>query len=374
MKRSLSLLVLAIACAGVLPSAQLASTPFKLGTFERQGRPFVGIVRDELVIDLAAAHASIRTPASTLAVPTDMKDVIARYDQGLRGRIQEIVRTVVLAGARAAYVYDLKDLKVLPPIIYPTTMMNVAVNYREHDIEMNTVRPSGTTALGATTTQVTAGSAPEGTRSAPGIWERAPNDTRWNPYMFLKASAAIVAHGEPVRLPPGRTQIDWECELGVVIGRDASQVPAARASDYIFGYTLENDVSDRGGRGDNRFGSDWLLMKSHATFAPLGPFITPKEFVADVKKLPIKFLLNGQLMQDANSSLMIHDVFEQVAYASSILPLRAGDVLATGSPAGVGSARNPPIFLKNGDQMSCTYEGIGTLVNPVVGPAATVTR
>jgi 2,4-didehydro-3-deoxy-L-rhamnonate hydrolase len=374
MKRSLSLLVLAIACAGVLPSAQLASTPFKLGTFERQGRPFVGIVRDELVIDLAAAHAAIRTPASTLAVPTDMKDVIARYDQGLRGRIQEIVRTVVLAGARAAYVYDLKDLKVLPPIMYPTTMMNVAVNYREHDIEMNTVRPSGTTALGATTTQVTAGSAPEGTRSAPGIWERAPNDTRWNPYMFLKASAAIVAHGEPVRLPPGRTQIDWECELGVVIGRDASQVPAARASDYIFGYTLENDVSDRGGRGDNRFGSDWLLMKSHATFAPLGPFITPKEFVADVKKLPIKFLLNGQLMQDANSSLMIHDVFEQVAYASSILPLRAGDVLATGSPAGVGSARNPPIFLKNGDQMSCTYEGIGTLVNPVIGPAATVTR
>jgi 2-keto-4-pentenoate hydratase/2-oxohepta-3-ene-1,7-dioic acid hydratase in catechol pathway len=142
-------------------------------------------------------------------------------------------------------------------------------------------------------------------------------------------------------------------------------VPAARAADYIFGYTLQNDVSDRGGRGDQRFGSDWLVMKSHATFAPLGPFITPKEFIPDPRNMNVRFTLNGQLMQDANTRLMIHDVFEQVAYASNILPLRAGDVIATGSPAGVGSARTPPIFLKNGDRMACTYEGVGTLENPV---------
>jgi 2,4-diketo-3-deoxy-L-fuconate hydrolase len=150
-----------------------------------------------------------------------------------------------------------------------------------------------------------------------------------------------------------------------VIGREADHVPLARAADYIFGYTLENDVSDRGGRGDDRYGSDWLIGKSHDTFAPMGPFIVPKEFAGDPRKLNVKFTLNGQLMQDASTALMIHDVFEQVTYASNILTLRAGDVIATGSPAGVGSARKPPIFFKPGDVSVCTYEGIGTLTNPV---------
>ena len=114
-----------------------AATPFKLGTFERQGKAFVGVVvGNTTVIDLAAAHAAVQ-PASTLAAPVDMKDVINRYDTGLRARIQDVVRSVNAAGAsRPAYVYDLAALKVLPPIMYPTTMLNVAVNYREHDIEM----------------------------------------------------------------------------------------------------------------------------------------------------------------------------------------------------------------------------------------------
>jgi 2-keto-4-pentenoate hydratase/2-oxohepta-3-ene-1,7-dioic acid hydratase in catechol pathway len=376
MNRFLTALAAAVLCAGLVPAAQGTATPYKLGTFERQGRPFVGIVlRESVVIDVVAAHAAIRTPASTLPPPLDMKDLISRYDQGLRARIADIVRSVTAAqGVRPAYVYDLAALKVLPPIMYPRTLLNVAVNYREHDIEMNTLGNSGRTALGGTTTQVTGGAAPEGTRSAPGIWDRAADDQRWNPYMFLKAPAAIIADGEAVRIPANRPQVDWECELGVVIGRTAQNVPTARSADFIFGYTLQNDVSDRGGRGDQRFGSDWLLMKSHATFAPLGPFITPKEFVPDPRNLNIKFLLNGQVMQEANSRLMIHDVFEQVAYGSNILPLVAGDVIATGSPAGVGSARNPPIFLKDGDRMSCTYEGVGTLNNPVVGPAAAATR
>ena len=346
MKRVLTAVILGFAC-GALVLAQQPSTPFKLGTFARaDGKPFVGIVlKESSVIGFAAA--------------TDMKDLIARYDQ-FRPRILEAIRT----GKQV----DLKSLKTLPPIMHPMTMMNVAVNYREHDIEMNTLRASGTTALGATTTQVTGGAAPAGTASAPGIWERAADDKRWNPYLFLKAPAAIVADGEAIRIPPNRPNIDWECELGVVIGREADHVPLARAADYIFGYTLENDVSDRGGRGDQRFGSDWLLMKNHATFAPLGPFITPKEFIPDVKNMRVRFTLNGQLMQDSNTSYMIHDVFEQVVYSSNILPLRPGDVIATGSPAGVGSARNPPIFLKNGDRTECTYDGVGTLRNPVVGP------
>jgi 2-keto-4-pentenoate hydratase/2-oxohepta-3-ene-1,7-dioic acid hydratase in catechol pathway len=209
------------------------------------------------------------------------------------------------------------------------------------------------------------GAALPGTVSAPGIWERRADDRRWNPYMFLKAPSAVIADGESVRLPVGRTQIDWECELAVVIGKTAARVSSADAASYIFGYTIENDVSDRGGRGDSRSGSDWLIGKSHDTFAPLGPFIVPKEFVADPRNLSIRFTLNGETMQQGSTAAMIHDVFEQVQYASNILTLRPGDVLATGTPPGVGSGRKPPIFLKAGDKMACTYEGVGTLRNDV---------
>ena len=356
----------AVAVAGALAAAQQPPTAFKLGTFERQGRPLVGIVlRESVVIDFAAAHAAIRNPASTLAAPTDMKDLITRYDQGVRGRILEIVRSVEGAGnARPPYVHDLSALKVLPPIMYPLTMLNVAVNYREHDVEMARIRAGS-----PGQTVPTAGGALPNTTSAPGIWERKSEDPRWNPFMFLKAPAAIVAAGESVRLPVGRTQIEWECELGLVIGRTAARVPIDRASDYIFGYTLENDMSDRGGRGDTRYGSDWLVTKNHDTFAPMGPFITPKEFIKDVGNLAITFSLNGKVLQEGSTNQMIHNVSEQIHYATNLLTLRPGDVIATGTIPGSGSARTPPILLKAGDRMVCTYEGVGTLTNPIVAPS-----
>jgi 2-keto-4-pentenoate hydratase/2-oxohepta-3-ene-1,7-dioic acid hydratase in catechol pathway len=336
--------------------AQPAPTPFKLGTFERQGRPFVGIVLNETrVIDFAAAHAAITSPASSAAAPADMKDLIARYDSGLRARIIDIVRTV--GDTRPAYVYDVSALKVLPPVM-PTTMLNVAVNYREHDLEM--ARRQGDTRT------ATAGEAPAGTTSATGIWERAAGDTRWNPFMFAKLPGAIVADGEGVRMPVGRTQIEWECELGVVIGRPTARATQARAMDHVFGYTLQNDMSDRGGRGDTRFGSDWLVTKNHDTFAPLGPFITPKEFIPDIGNTGMTFVLNGEKLQEGTTAQMIHTVPEQIVYASNIISLRPGDIIATGTPPGVGSARTPPILLKAGDRMECSYAGVGTLKNPVV--------
>ena len=357
---------------GTPTGAQQAPLAFKLGTFELQGRSFVGIViRDNTVIDFSAAHAALRTPASSIAAPSDMKDLIARYDSGVRARIVEIVQSVSATSstARPPYAHDLSALKILPPIIYPTTMLNVAVNYREHDIEMARVRQGS-----PNQTAPTAGAALPGTTSAAGIWERSPNDTRWNPFMFLKRPGAIVAHGEEVRLPVGRTQIEWECELGVVIGKSASRVSQAQALDHVFGYTLENDMSDRGGRGDTRYGSDWLVTKNHDTFAPMGPFITPKEFVTDVGNLGMKFSLNGELLQEGTTAQMIHTVPEQIVYASNILTLRPGDVIATGTPPGVGSARNPPILLKAGDKMDCSYDGMSTLSNPVVAPSGAASR
>lgn len=349
---------------GVATAQTPAPTPFKLGTFEREGRSFLGIVlRESVVIDYGAAHAAVRTATSAVAVPTDMKDLIARYDQGVRGRIIDIVRAVEAAGsARPGYVFDLKAVKVLPPIMYPTTMMNVAVNYREHDVEMARIRQGS-----PGQTAPTAGAALPNTTSASGIWERKADDQRWNPFMFLKAVAAIVADGESVRIPPGRTQIEWECELGVVIGRTASRVPIDGAPLYVFGYTLQNDMSDRGGRGDARYGSDWLVTKNHDTFAPLGPFITPKEFIKDVQNLQITFALNGEVLQRGGTNQMIHTVNEQIHYATNLLTLRPGDVIATGTIPGSGSARTPPVLLKHGDRMVCIYEGVGTLSNPVVG-------
>ena len=350
--------------SGVQGPAPRGAGGFKLGTFERDGRRFVGIVlRESVVIDFAAAHKAIATPASTVAPPADMKDLIARYDTGLRARIGEIIRSVDAAGnARPAYVSDVAALKILPPVM-PAVMLNAAVNYAAHDAEVATALREQIT----TNAAPTAGGAPAGTRSAPGIWERPPGDTRWNPYLFVKLPSAIVAEGESIRLPPGRTQVDWECELGVVLSRQSARVPVGQAAGHIFGYTLQNDVSDRGGRGDTRYGSDWLVSKNHDTFAPLGPFITPKEFVPDPQKLTIRFSLNGQVMQEANTSFMIHDVYELVAYASSVMTLRPGDIVVTGTPAGVGSARVPPVYFKPGDRSVCTYEGVGTLTNAVVG-------
>jgi 2-keto-4-pentenoate hydratase/2-oxohepta-3-ene-1,7-dioic acid hydratase in catechol pathway len=349
MKPVYRLILCAVLTHGAVVSA---ATPFKLGTFDAQGRVFVGAVVDEArVIDLAAAASALKRPAAS--APRDMRDLIARYDSGVHDLIVAAVAGAS-ASPRPAYVMDLSKVKTLPPVI-PLTMMNAAVNYREHAAEMSSGAADPTVA-------------PPGTASIPGIWERKPDDKRWNPYLFLKAPAAIIASGEAIRIPPKRDEIDWECEMAVVIGKPADHVSVEEARDHIFGYTVHIDVSDRSGQRTVRFGTDWLAGKSHATFAPLGPFITPKEFVPDPQKLKITYTLNGKVMQDADTSLMVHSVTELVAYGSSILPLQPGDVINTGSPAGVGYARKPPIFLKAGDQSSCTYASVGTRVHTVSKP------
>ena len=365
MSRPISLLIAVLVSITTLNShAQSGVTPFKLGSFENNGRAFVGIVLDNnVVIDIPSANYQLPRQGEIVAPPMDMKDLINRYDNGLRDRIIQIIDGVnaMPGNDRPGFVHNVTNLKILPPVMYPRTMMNTALNYTEHALEMEDVRDDGVDG-----SDQPGFAAPDSLRPG-GIWEPQANDRRWTPYMFLKSASAIIAHGESVRLPSKRKQIDWECELGIVVGRTSKNVSASQAGDYIFGYTIELDVSDREGRGDSRYGSDWLMGKSQDTFAPMGPFITPKEFVDDPDNLEITFNLNGNIMQDSNTNLMIHKVFEQVAYASNILTLLPGDVIATGTPSGVGSGRNPPIFLTDGDSTSCTYERIGTLENTVVG-------
>lgn len=369
MRRFVIVLCAALAVVvGLAAQTATPAVPFKLGTFELNGRTFAGLViNDALVADLTQANAAFEQASPGVAripMPGDMKDLITRYaDSAFRARVHALARAASTPGAQPPYVREVRTVRTRPPVMYPTTILNAAVNYTEHANEM--APRSGAAPPAATP-------APKPPESMPGLWERATGDTRWNPYLFQKPPTAVIGEGDSILLPPGRDRIDWECELAVVVGRTASRVPVDRAAEYIFGYTLEIDVSDRGGRGDGRFGSDWLIGKGHDTFAPLGPYIVPKEFVKDPQKLALRYTLNGTVMQDSNTERMTHSVYEMASFASHILTLRPGDIISMGSPAGVGTARATPIYFKPGDIGVCSYEGIGTLTNPAARAPATV--
>ena len=335
-----------------MPSLALAQdvVPFKLGTFADGGETYLGLVLDDsLVVNIAEANASLE--GDQPEIPADMTALIVAYDE-LAPRLRAIAAAAA-SEPDAAYVSDRGDIMVLPPI-RPHIIYNAAANYALHAAEM-AGRPG----------EIIEGPIPD---PIPGIWERTPDDRRQNPYVFLKMANTIIADGESIRIPPSRPNMDWECELAVVVGKPASRVAVEDAEDYIFGYTLENDVSDRGGRGDGRMGSDWFLQKNHDTFAPLGPFIVPKEFVPEPLNLRQTLTLSGTVMQDSNTGNMTHDIYDMLSYVSHIATMQPGDIYAMGSPSGVGTARETPIYMTAGDIAVCEIEGIGTLTNPVVGP------
>jgi 2-keto-4-pentenoate hydratase/2-oxohepta-3-ene-1,7-dioic acid hydratase in catechol pathway len=183
------------------------------------------------------------------------------------------------------------------------------------------------------------------------------------PVIFSKFPTCVIAPGEAVVLPPQSKQVDYEAELAVVIGRRAKNVSADRAYDYVLGYTAFNDVSAR----DFQFADgQWQRGKSCDTFAPMGQTIITTDAIPDPHKLSIKLTLNGQTMQDSNTDQMIFGVPRLIEFLSETITLEPGDVIATGTPPGVGFARNPPVFLKAGDQMEVLIEGMGGLGNPVV--------
>jgi 2-keto-4-pentenoate hydratase/2-oxohepta-3-ene-1,7-dioic acid hydratase in catechol pathway len=328
------------------PRAQDAPTPYKLGMFQQGDRTFVGMVlKDDVVIDINRVIAG---------TPSSLKTIIEQWVPQTAQRFASVASDA--SSSPPASAMKLAQLKALPPITDPKVLLSTAVNYQEHAMEM---RSTSTTAESAAAVD------PKIARGIPGYWERRPGDPRQNPYFFVKANTAITAHDSPIILPKGRTQIDWECEMNIVIGKTAKRISRDNAAEFIFGYTLMNDVSDRGGRADGRHGSDWQLGKSHDTFAPLGPYIVPRQFVADPQKLAVKFTLNDTVMQDSNTDRMTHNVYELVEYASHMMTLYPGDLISTGSPAGVGTARATPVYFKDGDRSTCTIESIGTLRNVV---------
>ncbi|WP_419950574.1 fumarylacetoacetate hydrolase family protein [Candidatus Palauibacter sp.] len=348
-------LVAGLSSAGSLvaqgqPALEVAE-PFKVGTFEIEGVRTVGLVlRDALIVDIGAANADLeRNPGyPRVPPPSDMLDLIGRYEYGVRLRLYEIVNRLVATGGlsgmgRADFVHDVENVRILPPIMYPGKLLNAADNFYSRVAETGS----------------------EEEREA-AIADRRAN--RGVPYLYLKPSRGVViGASDRIVLPYGRDQIDWEVELAAIIGRAAKYVSSEDAQNHIFGYTVTIDVSDRGGRpaGGNPNPSDWLVEKGHDTFAPMGPWIVPKEFYGDPMEMLRQTLDVGEeRMQEATAGDMIHSLWELVEYGSSIVTLFPGDVINSGTSGGVGEGTAR--FLQPGEVVSASIDGIGTLQLPVV--------
>ena len=350
-----TLLLLAIPLPASAQGVPDIAEPFKVGTFEIDGTPTVSLVlRDQLIVEVDAANTALqRDPYyARVQAPGDMLELIERYEYGLQRRLYEVVNHLVendmLGAGRPSYVHDLEDVRTLPPILYPGKILNAAVNFYSHVNET-------------------------GNEEERAEARRQRRENRGVPYLFLKPSkGAVIGDGGEVVLPYGRDRIDWEVELGAVIGRSAKYVSANDAETYVFGYLVSLDISDRGGRppGGNPMTSDWFVGKGHDTFAPQGPWIVPKEFYGNPMEILRQTLdVGDERMQEATAGDMIHSLWELIEYGSSIITLFPGDVVNNGTSGGVGmgtAVRGAQRFLQPGEQISASIDGIGTLNLSVV--------
>jgi 2-keto-4-pentenoate hydratase/2-oxohepta-3-ene-1,7-dioic acid hydratase in catechol pathway len=182
------------------------------------------------------------------------------------------------------------------------------------------------------------------------------------PLLFAKWPNTLIGSGEPIRIPEISQNVDYEAELGVVIGRQASRVSRDDALDFVRGYVVANDVSGR----DLQFADgQWVRGKSLDTFLPVGDLVPASE-VPDPQALPIRAILNGETMQDSNTSNQIFGVAEVISFVSQAITLEPGDLIITGTPAGVGAFRKPPVWMKPGDEITIEIDGLGSITNPVV--------
>jgi 2-keto-4-pentenoate hydratase/2-oxohepta-3-ene-1,7-dioic acid hydratase in catechol pathway len=285
----------------------------KLVTFHLGGEPRPGRLDGEQVVDLQALSPDIRSILE-------------------RGILEK-------AASLSGRTHMLKDVKLLAPIGNPGMVLSVGMNYHEHLKEMKTPVPD-------------------------------------KPAAFTKSVASIIGPEEPIRLPPGNaSMVDWEGEFSVVIGRPCHRVSAARALDYVAGYTLVNDVSARdwvgpifsaqGIMGPIHAWEHNLLGKMFPTFCPMGPVLATRDEIPDPANVRITTKLNGKVMQDANTDDLVFGVARLIEYYSGFYLFKPGDIITTGSPSGVGYGRNPKVFMKPGDVVEVEVAAIGVLRNPV---------
>jgi 2-keto-4-pentenoate hydratase/2-oxohepta-3-ene-1,7-dioic acid hydratase in catechol pathway len=233
------------------------------------------------------------------------------------------IRTA-LAGDGVRPARPFAEIELLAPIARPGKIVAVGRNYAEHAAEQGVETPD-------------------------------------DPILFTKYSSSVVGEGAAITWRASDTaQVDYEAELAVVIGRVARDVPKAKALDHVLGYTCLDDVSAR----DLQFGDgQWIRGKSLDTFCPIGPWIVTADEIPDPQDLRVRCLVNGEVVQDASTATMIHGVADLIAFTSRFITLEPGDIIATGTPGGVGVFRKPPRFLTDGDEVVIDIEGIGSLTN-----------
>jgi 2-keto-4-pentenoate hydratase/2-oxohepta-3-ene-1,7-dioic acid hydratase in catechol pathway len=315
----------------------------RLSRYEYRGTIQLGFYFDNVVVGLAdAAKACGGEVAAAGALWSSVE--LMRFlppDGDAFGKAQALAKFVdgLDDVARARLSIPADHVRLLAPIARPTAIFLLAGNYAAH-IE-------------------------EGGKKAAARQETFP-------YVFMKPPTTVTNPGDPVKIPAvSPHSIDWECELGVVIGRSCKNVSEADALKYVAGYTVVNDISDRKfrpnpGRSkrDNDQFFDWLHGKWHDTFCPFGPCIRSADSLIDPQTLTLELRVNGSVKQHANTALMIFPVAAVIEFISSFVTLEPGDIISTGTPAGVGSATGT--FLKRGDLLEAEISGIGLLRNPVM--------
>lgn len=302
---------------------------FKLLTYETGEGPRAGIICGDAAFDVAGATGEQRYDSlvGILADWDRAKSVLGAFAAG--------------AGPSRAGTLDMSHVRLRAPIPMPGAIYCAGANYRDHVLEMARAQNIDP--------------------------EPDPHTLGLKAWHFIKSSRCVAAPGAVIPLPAYAKKIDWEAELGVVIGRLAKNIPVDRALDVVAGYTIGNDlsardVSRRPGISDTSpFKFDWVAQKCFDGACPLGPWIVLADDVPDPHKLKIELTVNGVVKQSSNTSELIFNVVEQIAHLSERITLHPGDVILTGTPAGVGAGRGE--FLKPGDEVRITIERIGELVN-----------
>jgi 2-keto-4-pentenoate hydratase/2-oxohepta-3-ene-1,7-dioic acid hydratase in catechol pathway len=328
-------------------------TPFKLASFQADGKTRVGLVLGARILDIEGAQTAVVQELGlrgTPPMPRDMRALVEDYDR-IAPQLYRIANRYKDGSADTApFSFRADRAAILAPIKYPYNILAIAANYKLHAGEMF----------------------PPGSPQQKAALEA--DQDKENPVFFAKSPrSCIIDPDEAYVMPPGRN-VDWEGELAIVMGKPALNVSESKAHDYVFGYSIMYDVSDRGGQGrplTGMFpGPNWFAGKSRDKSAPFGPVILPKEFAPNPPHFHIVTRVNGVVKQDGNTSNWIWDEAHMIRYLTSILTLYPGDVISSGTPDGVGAGRKPPEFLKPGDVVTIEVDGIGTLRTPMKAAAS----
>jgi 2-keto-4-pentenoate hydratase/2-oxohepta-3-ene-1,7-dioic acid hydratase in catechol pathway len=287
----------------------------KLVTFEYNEQQYVGAVKEDKVVNL---NKVLDLENLTML---DLVERGLEYVHKVGGKLDEVG-----VNRDGETVFDLNEITIKTPLSNPGKVVCAGNNYMDHCREQNVEPPK-------------------------------------KPLIFSKWSSCVIGPDEKVILPAESGQVDYEAELGVIIGKDGKHISADDVYDHIFGYVIVNDISAR----DVQFSDgQWVRGKSYDTFAPCGPYLVTADEIEDPQNLSIRLKVNGEVLQDSNTKEMIFDIKEQISYLSKGFTFSTGDLLATGTPHGVGVFRDPQIFLEDGDEMIIEIEGLGTLRNSCV--------